>query len=65
MRAQIVALQQSIDRIIADARVAPVGTAGAAADSGSNDATVAVSRERLAELRRQVAAILASLDKRQ
>jgi SH3 domain-containing YSC84-like protein 1 len=65
MRARIVALQQSIDRIIADARVAPVGTAGAAADSAASDATVAVSRERLAELRRQVAAILASIDKRQ
>jgi hypothetical protein len=65
VRARIVELQQSIDRIIADARVAPIGTAGTTADSGASDATLAVGRERLAELRRQVAAILAAIDKRQ
>jgi SH3 domain-containing YSC84-like protein 1 len=63
LRARIVELQQSIDRLIADASTTPVGSGGGA-ETAARPATVLVSRERLAELRRQVAALLAALDKR-
>jgi SH3 domain-containing YSC84-like protein 1 len=65
IRARLVELQQSIDRLLSEARPAPVGTAGTTTDTGSGDTTLAVSRDRLTELRRQVAAILAALDKRE
>jgi hypothetical protein len=60
MRARVVALQQLIDRLIADAEAAPVGTSGASAASAD---TLAVSRERLMQLRRQLDAILAAMYK--
>ena len=63
VRARIVELQQTIDRLVADADASAVGTGGASTDT--TGATVTVSRARLAELRRQIAALLASVDKRQ
>jgi len=65
IRARVVELQQTIDRLVADANASAVGTGGASTDATANAATVTVSRERLADLRRQVAALLASIDKRQ
>lgn len=64
IRARIVELQQSIDRLIADADRSAVGTAGTTAESGTISPAVTVSRDRLAELHRQVAALLAALDRR-
>lgn len=61
LRARVVALQQAIDRLIIDAETSPTGTTGGAA-SGAD--TIAVSRERLMQLRRQLDAILAIIDKR-
>jgi SH3 domain-containing YSC84-like protein 1 len=62
IRTRIVALQQAIDRLIVDAETSTVGTSGG---SGANTGdTVPVSRERLMQLRRQLDAILAALDKR-
>jgi lipid-binding SYLF domain-containing protein len=63
LRARIVALQQAIDRLVIDAESSPVGTAGAAPRAGGPDMVV-VSRERLMQLRRQLDAILALIDKR-
>lgn len=61
IRARVVALQQAIDRLIVEAETAaPTGTTGAAQPSD----TVPVSRERLMQIRRQLEAILAALDKR-
>ncbi len=65
IRARVVELQQTIDRLVADANASAVGTGGASTDATASGATLTVSRERLAELRRQVAALLASIDKRQ
>ncbi|HEY2905652.1 MAG TPA: lipid-binding SYLF domain-containing protein [Vicinamibacterales bacterium] len=65
IRARVVELQQTIDRLVADANASAIGTGGASADTTANGATLAVSRERLGELRRQVAALLAQIDKRQ
>ncbi len=65
IRARVVELQQGIDRLVAEGNASAIGTGGAAADTTANGATLTVSRERVAELRRQVAALLAALDKRQ
>jgi hypothetical protein len=61
VRRGIADLQRSIDRLIADANAGEraVATAGARAAPG----TIPVSRERLLALRRQVTALLATLDK--
>jgi hypothetical protein len=60
VRAGVVALQQSIDRLIAEANAGESAT-GAPAAPG----TIPVSRERLVQLRRQVDALLATIDRRQ
>jgi len=64
LRARIVEIEQSIDRLIAEADRSVVGTSGTTVESGTASATATVSRDRLADLRRQVAALLATLDKR-
>ena len=65
IRARVVGLQQSIDRLVADANASAVVATGGAGDTTANGATFTVSREQIAELRRQVAALLAAVDKRQ
>jgi lipid-binding SYLF domain-containing protein len=65
LRARVVELQQTIERLAADASASAVGTGGASSDTTGNGAMVTVSGARLAELRRQVAALLALIDKRQ
>lgn len=61
LRAGIVDLQRSLDRLIADATAAEnASTTGVPATSS----TMAVSREGLIQLRRQVATLLATIDKR-
>jgi lipid-binding SYLF domain-containing protein len=61
VRAQALALQQAIDRVIADADAAPVATTGL---GGSGGDKIAVSRDRLLQLRRQIDALIKSIDKR-
>jgi hypothetical protein len=66
LRARIVDIQQSLDRILAETTPAPVGTRGAARGTPTDapprpGGTVAVDRERLLRLRRQLDALLARL----
>jgi SH3 domain-containing YSC84-like protein 1 len=62
LRARVVDIQQTVDRLLADTTPAPVGT------SGSPDAiepsTVRVERARLLQLRQQLDALLATLNRR-
>jgi lipid-binding SYLF domain-containing protein len=61
IRSRVVDIQQSVDRLLAETTPAAVGT------SGSNDTasgTVAVDRGRLMQIRRQLDALLATLNRR-
>jgi lipid-binding SYLF domain-containing protein len=61
LRARVVDMQQTIDRMLADQT--PVGTTGTAAPA-SGSGTVAVDRARLLQLRQQLDALLAALNRR-
>jgi len=61
IRGRVVDIQQSVDRMLAETTPAAVGT------SGSNDTaggTIAVDRGRLMQIRRQLDALLATLNRR-
>jgi len=61
IRSRVIDIQQSVDRMLAETTPAAVGT------SGSNDTaggSVAVDRGRLMQIRRQLDALLATLNKR-
>lgn len=60
--ARIVDIQQTVDRILADTTPAPVGTSGTADTVVSS--TVRVDRARLLQLRQQLDALLATLNRR-
>jgi len=62
LRARVVDIQQTVDRILADTTPAPVGTSGAADEVVSN--TVRVDRARLLQLRQQLDALLATMNRR-
>ena len=66
LRARVVDIQQTLDRILADTTPAPVGTAGTAGTTGGSAAsgTVSVDRARLLQLRQQLDALLATLNRR-
>ena len=71
LRARVVDIQQSLDRILADTTPAAVGTSGTTATTGtpatgasSTSAAVTVDRARLMQLRQQLDALLASLNRR-
>jgi hypothetical protein len=67
LRGRVVDIQQTLDRILADTTPAPVGTSGAK-QARSTDApaagasAVTVDRARLLQLRRQLDALLATLN---
>jgi SH3 domain-containing YSC84-like protein 1 len=61
LRVTIVAMQQTLDRMLNDQNSTTVGTSG---QSGNTGATVMVSRDRLEQLRSQMDALLASLNAR-
>ena len=61
VRAQLVDAQQLIDRLLADATPAAVGTSGSTADASRSGSTVTVERSRLIQLRSQIDAALAAL----
>jgi len=62
LRARVVDIQQTVDRILADTTPAPVGTSGAADEVVSS--TVRVDRARLLQLRQQLDALLATMNRR-
>ena len=62
LRARVVDLQQMLDRILADTTPAPVGMTGTAGASSSG--TVTVDRARLLQLRQQLDAMMAVLNRR-
>jgi lipid-binding SYLF domain-containing protein len=62
LRARVVDLQQSVDRMLADTTPAAVGTSGAVGSSDSG--TIAVDRARLMQLRQQIDAVIATLNRR-
>src|SRR6185436_5222269 len=62
LRARVVDIQQTVDRILADTTPAPVGTSGAADEVVSG--TVRVDRARLLQLRQQLDALLATMNRR-
>jgi SH3 domain-containing YSC84-like protein 1 len=65
LRAQVVAMQETIDRLLADTTPSPVvGTSGTAGAATRPDETVVVDRGRLIQLRRQLESLLAALNKR-
>jgi len=61
LRVTIVAMRQTLDRMVTDQNSLTVGTSGLA---GKTDETVMVSRERLEQLRSQIDALLAALNAR-
>jgi lipid-binding SYLF domain-containing protein len=63
VRARVVDIQQSIDRLLAETTPGPVGTAGAA-ETAAASTTVSVDRARLIQLRQQLGALLAALNRR-
>jgi lipid-binding SYLF domain-containing protein len=58
LRARVIDVQQSLDRLLSETSTSPVGT------SGTSSATVTVDRARLTQIRQQLEAILMALDKR-
>jgi hypothetical protein len=62
VRARLVDVQQTIDRLLADATPAPVGTTGT--NTGRDREAVTVDRAQLLQLRRQIEEALASLNRR-
>jgi len=62
VRTRIVDIEQMLDRILAETTPAPVGTSGAGGASGNG--TVTLDRSRLLQLRQQLDAVIAMLNKR-
>jgi hypothetical protein len=60
LRSAVMAMQESLDRMIADQNSA-IGTSGQAGNSGQ---MITVSRERLEQLRTQLNALLAAINSR-
>jgi len=69
VRARIVDIQQTLDRILADTTPAPVGTTGSSSSAASDaqkgaGGSVTVDRAQLLRLRRQLDALLEAVNKR-
>jgi len=62
LRVQLTSMQQTLDRLISSATPSPVGTAGSATPAASGSVTV--DRAALMQLREQLAAALAALNRR-
>src|SRR5829696_7627438 len=62
LRARVVDIQQTVDRLLADTTPAPVGTTGSA--DSVEPSTVPVERARLLQLRQQLDALLATMNRR-
>jgi hypothetical protein len=64
VRARVVDIQQSVDRMLAETTPAAVGTSGTVGANEAANGTVAVDRARLLQLRQQLDALLATLNRR-
>lgn len=64
VHARVVDLQQTVDRMLADTTPAAVGTSGTAGASASPNGSVSIDRARLMQLRQQIDALLATLNRR-
>jgi hypothetical protein len=64
VRVQLVDAQQMLDRILADTTPSAVGTSGSASETTRSSGTITVERARLMQLRSQIEAALAALNKR-
>jgi hypothetical protein len=64
VRARVVDLQQSVDRILADTTPAAIGTSGTVGATESANGSVSVDRARLMQLRQQIDGLLATLNRR-
>jgi SH3 domain-containing YSC84-like protein 1 len=64
VRARVIDIQQSIDRLLAETTPAPVGTSGTGEPAAATSSTVTVDRARLMQLRQQLGALLAALNRR-
>ena len=63
IRARVVDIEQTLDRLLADTTPAPVGTTGTVGATPAS-ATVTIDRARLLQLREQLEALLATLNRR-
>ena len=63
VRARVVDIQQSVDRLLADTTPAPVGTSGTVGGPEASG-TIAVDRGRLMQIRQQLDALLEKLNRR-
>jgi len=63
LRARVVDIQQSLDRLLADTTPSAVGTAGSI-EPRPNTAAVTVDRARLLQMREQLDALLAAMNRR-
>jgi len=64
LRARVVDIQQTVDRLLAETTPAPVGTSGTAGQPPAASGTVTIDRARLLQLRAQIDALIASLNRR-
>jgi len=64
LRARIVDIQQTVDRLLAETTPAPVGTSGTTGQPPAAGGTVTIDRARLLQLRAQIDALIASLNRR-
>ena len=64
IRARVVDLQQSLDRMLADTTPAPVGTSGTAGATEAASGSIVVDRVRLLQFRQQLYTLLATLTSR-
>jgi lipid-binding SYLF domain-containing protein len=64
VRARVVDIQQALDRMLADTTPAAVGTSGTVGAAGPAGGAVSIERARLLQLRQQIDALLAMLNRR-
>ena len=64
VRARVVDLQQTVDRMLADTTPAAIGTSGTVGATESANGSISIDRARLMQLRRQIDALLATLNLR-
>ena len=64
IRARVVDIQQTLDRLLADTTPAPVGTTGTTGAPDAASGSIVVDRARLMQLRQQLDALLATLNRR-
>jgi hypothetical protein len=63
LRARVVDIEQTVDRMLADTTPAPVGTSGTVGAAPANG-MVTVERARLLQLREQIEALIVALNRR-